>query len=257
MRLDNYITEKFGLPSRSKAANIIKKGAAIVNGKTVKKAGFEVGATDDVKIVDEGYASLGAYKLEKAASVFGLCFADKVCADIGASNGGFTDFMIKSGAKSVYAVDVAECQLPEYLSKNPKVVVKDKTNARTLDENSFGEKVDFATIDVSFISLKLVLQPVKNTLKADGKIVALIKPQFEIGHRASKNGIVINISDRLKAVNEVVDYAQSIGLGLENICAVPKFFENKNVEYTALFENARPDKKYLVDLNKEFLIKAE
>lgn len=257
MRLDNFITEKFSLASRSKAANLIKKGAVFINGKTVTKAGAEVTDADDVKIIDEGYASLGAYKLEKAAAVFGLSFSDKVAADVGASNGGFTDFMIKNGAKTVYAVDVAECQLPIWLKNNPNVVVRDKINARYLTEEVLGEKVDFVTVDVSFISLKLVLLPIKSVLKEDGKIVALIKPQFEIGHRASKSGIVTSVSDRLKAVSEVVEFAKSIGLGLLDVCAVPRFFENKNVEYTALFENIVPGKKYLTDLTKEFLNNVE
>lgn len=169
MRLDNFITEKFSLASRSKAANLIKKGAVFVGGKTVTKAGTEVMDADDVKIIDEGYASLGAYKLEKAAAVFGLSFTDKVAADVGASNGGFTDFMIKNGAKTVYAVDVAECQLPIDLKNNPNVVVRDKINARYLTEEVLGEKVDFVTVDVSFISLKLVLLPIKSVLKEDGK----------------------------------------------------------------------------------------
>ena len=165
--------------------------------------------------------------------------------------------MIKNGAKTVYAVDVAECQLPIDLKNNPNVVVRDKINARYLTEEVLGEKVDFVTVDVSFISLKLVLLPIKSVLKEDGKIVALIKPQFEIGHRASKSGIVTSVSDRLKAVSEVVEFAKSIGLGLLDVCAVPRFFENKNVEYTALFENIVPGKKYLTDLTKEFLNNVE
>ncbi len=253
MRLDSYITEKFNLQSRSRASNLIKKGAVTVNGKTVTKAGAEVDDSDEIRIFDEGYASLGAYKLEKAASVFSLDFSDKVCVDVGASNGGFTDLMLRLGAKRVYAVDVAECQLPDNLKNDNRVRVLDKTNARYLEAETIGEVADFVTVDVSFISLTLVLPALKKLISDDGKIVALIKPQFEIGHRASKTGIVQSLADRLDAVNTVVSFSDNEGLGLLGICAVPKLFENKNVEYTAVFEFKKPDKKYLLNLTKDFL----
>ena len=163
MRLDLYIAEKFSLRSRSMAANLIKKGAVTVNGKICLKTAFEVSADDDVTLENENYASLGAYKLQKALDIFGIDVAGKKIADIGASNGGFTDCMLRRNAAVIYAVDVAECMLDEKLLSDGRVIYK-RLNARNLTADDTDGPVDFVTVDLSFISLKTVIPALKNLL---------------------------------------------------------------------------------------------
>jgi Predicted rRNA methylase len=160
-------------------------------------------------------------------------------ADIGASNGGFTDCLLRAGAKRVYAVDVAECALPEHLKNDSRVIVKDKLNAREISVKDLGEKVDFLTVDVSFISLKLILPAVLSLLKEGGRAILLIKPQFELGRRAGKNGIVTDAKARYQTVKSVLEYIKALGFSISAICAVPKTFKNKNVEYTVLLSADR------------------
>lgn len=249
MRLDNYIFSIGSLKSRTNASNIIKKGAVSVNGIIITKPSFEVDDSVVIEIVDEGFASMGGYKLDKALDLFKIDLNGKTAADIGASNGGFTDCMLRRGVKKVYAVDVANCQLPAELLSDKRVIVKDRINARDINSDDLGEKVDFATIDVSFISLTLVLGAVAGLIKEDGKIVALIKPQFEQGKKVGKSGIVTSVVDRLSAVNSIMEFAASIGLFAENICTVPRIFSNKNIEYPVLF--TKTPQKEITKYNKE------
>lgn len=230
MRIDKYIQDKFNLKSRTYAENLIKTGSVLLRGKVVTKASLDVGENDDIEIVnDENYASQGAYKLEKAFDDFSLDVNGKNCADIGCSNGGFTDCLLRHGAKHVLAVDVADCALDAKLLESGKVDFL-KANARELPK--ILEKVDFLCSDVSFISLKYVLQSMFDLLKNGGEAVVLVKPQFELDKSAlTKSGIVTDEKLRKRAVESVKSYAISVGFEILDLSISPIRYENKNVEY--------------------------
>lgn len=230
MRIDKYIQDKFNLKSRTYAENLIKTGSVLLRGKVVTKSALDVGENDDIEIVnDENYASQGAYKLEKAFDDFSLDVNGKNCADIGCSNGGFTDCLLRHGAKHVLAVDVADCALDTKLLESGKVDFL-KANARELPKNL--EKVDFLCSDVSFISLKYVLQSMFDLLKNGGEAVVLVKPQFELDKSAlTKSGIVTDEKLRKRAVESVKSYAISVGFEILDLSISPIRYENKNVEY--------------------------
>lgn len=230
MRIDKYIQDKFNLKSRTYAENLIKTGRVLLRGKVVTKSSLDVGENDDIEIVnDENYASQGAYKLEKAFEDFSLDVNGKNCADIGCSNGGFTDCLLRHGAKHVLAVDVADCALDARLIESGKVEFL-KANARELPKEL--EKVDFLCSDVSFISLKYVLQSMFDLLKNGGEAVVLVKPQFELDKSAlTKSGIVTDEKLRKRAVESVKSYAISVGFEILNLSTSPIRYENKNVEY--------------------------
>ena len=230
MRIDKYIQDKFNLKSRTYAENLIKTGSVLLRGKVVTKSSLDVGENDDIEIVnDENYASQGAYKLEKAFDDFSLDVNGKNCADIGCSNGGFTDCLLRHGAKHVLAVDVADCALDSKLLESGKVDFL-KANARELPKNL--EKVDFLCSDVSFISLKYVLQSMVDLLKNGGEAVVLVKPQFELDKSAlTKSGIVTDEKLRKRAVESVKSYAISVGFEILDFSTSPIRYENKNVEY--------------------------
>lgn len=230
MRIDKYIQDKFNLKSRTYAENLIKTGSVLLRGKVVTKSSLDVGENDDIEIVnDENYASQGAYKLEKAFDDFSLDVNGKNCADIGCSNGGFTDCLLRHGAKHVLAVDVADCALDAKLLESGKVDFL-KANARELPKNL--EKVDFLCSDVSFISLKYVLQSMSDLLKNGGEAVVLVKPQFELDKSAlTKSGIVTDEKLRKRAVESVKSYAISVGFEILDLSTSPIRYENKNVEY--------------------------
>lgn len=230
MRIDKYIQDKFNLKSRTYAENLIKTGSVLLRGKVVTKSSLDVGENDDIEIVnDENYASQGAYKLEKAFDDFSLDVNGKNCADIGCSNGGFTDCLLRHGAKHVLAVDVADCALDAKLLESGKVDFL-KANARELPK--ILEKVDFLCSDVSFISLKYVLQSMFDLLKNGGEAVVLVKPQFELDKSAlTKSGIVSDEKLRKRAVESVKSYAISVGFEILDLSISPIRYENKNVEY--------------------------
>jgi len=171
------------IQSRERAKGLILSGDVRVNGNPVNKAGTLIDEDAEIKLTgkDIPYVSRGGLKLEKAIKEFNINVKDKVAIDVGASTGGFTDCLLQYGVKKVYAVDVGYGQLAWKLRKDPRVVVIERKNIRYIKPSDIGEQVDIATIDVSFISLKLVLPAVKNLLKDNGEIIALIKPQFEIG----------------------------------------------------------------------------
>ena len=230
MRIDKYIQDKFNLKSRTYAENLIKTGSVLLRGKVVTKSSLDVGENDDIEIVNvENYASQGAYKLEKAFDDFSLDINSKNCADIGCSNGGFTDCLLRHGAKHVLAVDVADCALDAKLLESGKVDFL-KANARELPKNL--EKVDFLCSDVSFISLKYLLQSMFDLLKNGGEAVVLVKPQFELDKSAlTKSGIVTDEKLRKRAVESVKSYAISVGFEILDLSISPIRYENKNVEY--------------------------
>jgi len=228
MRLDKYIQTRFGLRSRTYAENLIKTGCVYVDGSAETKPACEINE-EEVKIVDDGYATQGAYKLQEAFKVFSLDVQGKLCADIGCSNGGFTDCLLRHGARGVVAIDVAECALPDEILKSGKVIFV-RANARELPTDL--EKVEFVCSDVSFISLKLLLGEIYKLLKEGGEAVTLVKPQFELDKNAlNKSGIVASEKLRLRALKEVRLYAESIGFDVLAEALSPIRFQNKNIEY--------------------------
>lgn len=229
MRIDKYLVENNLVPSRTYAENLVLKGKVKVDGKVITKPSFDIKDCMFVEIVeDEGYASQGAYKLVKAIEKFSLNLCGLDTADIGCSNGGFTDVLLRNNVKSVLAVDVAECDLPSRILDDNRVTFL-QCNARELPDL---DKKDFVCSDVSFISLRYILPSIYNLLKDGGEAVVLVKPQFELDKSAlSKKGIVLNEKDRQKAISYVQGYAISIGFKILGIATSPIFYENKNVEY--------------------------
>ena len=236
MRLDQYISQNFN-HTRTKAKQLIEAGFVLVNGKTRDKVSLDVKDTDQIEIVEEfKYASLGGDKLAKAILDFNYSIKDKVCIDIGASNGGFTDCMLQNGAKKVYALDVGECAFSDELKNDPRVFVRDRLNARYVTSEQIGELCDFASIDVSFISLTYILENVAKLLKDDGEIIALIKPQFEVGKKyLSKRGIVQSQQIIDKTIENIKIFAQSIGLQPISVTNAP-IKPEKNKEYLILLK---------------------
>lgn len=239
MRLDCYVYEKFNLKSRTYARQLIDTGCVTLNGRSDLKAGTEVEKNDDIQIVSPNdYASQGAYKLEEAFEKFGLSVKNKITADLGCSNGGFTDVLLRRGIKKVFAVDVGECALPKNILESGRVEFI-KANVRYLPPI---EKCDFVCSDLSFISLKLVLENIFDLLKDDGEAVALVKPQFEAGKKAlNKNGIVKNAADREKVLSDIEVFARSVGFSVAGETVSPIRFQNKNIEYLLyLKKTAKP-----------------
>ncbi len=236
MRLDVFLQQKFCLRSRTYSENLIKCGRVSVNDKTVDKPSFDVNESDEVKIEsDENFASQGAYKLEKAVEEFSIDLSGLSAIDIGCSNGGFTDCMLRRGAKEVLAVDVAECALIDSVRRDPRVKFL-RANARELPQK-LTEKFDFCCSDVSFISLKLILGEVFRVLKCGGRAALLVKPQFELSKKAlNKKGIVTSEKDRLFALNSVCDFATKLGFEILGKTEAPIRYENKNVEYLIYLE---------------------
>lgn len=235
MRIDLYLFKNGFASSRTRALNLIKLGGVKVDGKVVTKPSVDVDE-NSIIVVDDliKYASLGGLKLIEAVRKFGISDFG-VCVDLGASNGGFTDCLLSLGAKRVYAVDVGESALPQRLIDDERVVVMDKTNAKSVPLD--GESVDFVTADLSFISITKILPEITRLLKKGGRAVILIKPQFEVGQKnLTKTGIVKSEKISLKAVDEVLNYAHSFGLSSLGVTPTPDLFENKNTEYLSYLQ---------------------
>lgn len=231
-RLDVYLSENNTVKSRSLAASLIKQGSVEVNGRICTKASFAVDENDNIRIIGEmpKYVGRGGLKLEKALSHYRLHLDGSVCIDIGASTGGFTDCMIQNGAVKVYSVDVGTDQLDEKLRNDPRVVSMEKTDIR----NCVGSlpAVDFIGIDVSFISLKLVLPSAYALLKDGGECVALIKPQFEAGKsHLSKQGIVRDSKVHKKVCDDISEFASTLGFERGEVISSPITGGDGNTEY--------------------------
>lgn len=233
-RLDVLLVKRNLAESREKAKAVIMSGNVFVDGQREDKAGSIF--PPDVSIEVRGhvlpYVSRGGLKLEKALANFDVDVKDCVCTDVGSSTGGFTDCMLQNGAKKVYAIDVGRGQLDWKLRNDPRVVCMEKTNIRYVTPEDIGEPVDFSSIDVSFISLTKVLTPIRDYLKADGEIVALIKPQFEAGReKVGKKGVVREKSTHREVIRKVMDHAQSIGFDLCALDFSPIKGPEGNIEY--------------------------
>ena len=233
-RLD-VLLEKRGLAeSREKAKAVIMSGIVYVDGQKEDKAGQTFADTANIEVRGSTlkYVSRGGLKLEKAMECFDVSVKDKVCMDIGASSGGFTDCMLHNGAKKVYAVDVGHGQLAWKLRNDTRVVVMEKTNIRYVKPEDIGESIDFASIDVSFISLSKVLPAAYNLLGERGEIVALIKPQFEAGReKVGKKGVVREKSTHIEVIQNCFAYAKENGFFVRELEFSPVKGPEGNIEY--------------------------
>ena len=239
-RLDVLMVRRNLAESREKAKALIMSGIVYVNGQKEDKAGtsFEETVQIEVRGSTLKYVSRGGLKLEKAMNRFGVELAGKVCMDVGASTGGFTDCMLQNGAVKVYAVDVGHGQLAWKLRNDDRVICMEKTNIRYVTPEDIGERIEFASIDVSFISLTKVLGPVKKLLTDDGQVVCLIKPQFEAGReKVGKKGVVREKSVHLEVIEMVMDYARSIGFGILGLEFSPIKGPEGNIEYLLYLQN--------------------
>lgn len=233
MRIDKYLTQKYS--SRTKAAAAVSEGLVFVNGRTVNPS-YEVKEGDEITFAEreESFVSNGGYKLAKALKDFNFDVSGDVVADIGASNGGFTDCLFKNGAKKVYCIDVGENQLDESL-KGKNIVIYDNCNARRLNREMFKEDLDGMVIDVSFISLTLILSAVSEVLCDAKYVIALIKPQFECDNSGDigKNGIVKGAAAHRRVIKKIYDFALNCNLSPSALTNAP-IKENKNKEYLIL-----------------------
>ncbi len=247
-RLDVLLVKRNLAPSREKAKAVIMSGTVFVDGQREDKAGTTF--PDTVRIEVRGsllpYVSRGGLKLEKAMKKFDVTVNGKVCTDVGSSTGGFTDCMLQNGARKVFAIDVGRGQLDWKLRQDERVVCMEKTNIRYVKPEDMGEPIGFSSIDVSFISLTKVLEPVRNYLTAQGEVVALIKPQFEAGReKVGKKGVVREKSTHHEVIGKVAEYAHSIGFKIKNIDFSPIKGPEGNIEYLIHLkkceEQATPD----------------
>ena len=242
-RLDVLLVSQGLAASREKAKAIIMSGNVLVNGQREDKAGtmIDVKAEITVKGGQLKYVSRGGLKLEKAMSHFDLTLEGRVCMDVGASTGGFTDCMLQNGAVKVYSVDVGHGQLDWKLRNDPRVVCMEKTNIRYVTPEQIKEPAAFVSIDVSFISLTKVLPPVRELMTEDGEIVCLIKPQFEAGReKVGKKGVVRDPKVHEEVIEKVIDFAATVGLESRELEFSPIKGPEGNIEYL-LHLLKRPD----------------
>ena len=238
-RLDVLLVKRGLAPSREKAKTIIMSGIVFVDNQREDKAGtfFDEKVNIEVRGKTLKYVSRGGLKLEKAMDSFGVELKEKICMDVGASTGGFTDCMLQNGAVKVYSVDVGHGQLAWKLLQDERVVCMEKTNIRYVTPEDIGEPIDFSSIDVSFISLSKVLPAVCRYLKDQGQVVALIKPQFEAGReKVGKKGVVREKSTHIEVIEAVAGYALSAGFAVLNLDFSPIKGPEGNIEYLVHLE---------------------
>ncbi len=234
IRLDSYLTDHNLAPSREKAKALIMAGVVFVDNQKCDKAGTFVTEkqTIEVRGGELKYVSRGGLKLEKAMQSFPIDLNDCVCMDIGASTGGFTDCMLQNGAKKVFSVDVGYGQLAWKLRCDDRVINMERTNIRYVTKEDIGEELDFASIDVAFISLKLVLPVAFSLLKDGGCVVALIKPQFEAGkEKVGKKGVVREQATHMEVVRAIYDFSIDAGFGVLGLSFSPIKGPEGNIEY--------------------------
>ena len=233
-RLDVALVERGLAESRQKAQGAIMSGIVFVNDRRVDKAGAEVKEDDRLEVRGKtlAYVSRGGLKLEKAMSLYPITLTDAVALDCGASTGGFTDCMLQNGAKKVYAVDVGYGQLDWRLRQDPRVVCMERTNARYLTREQIPEELDFFSVDVSFISLSLILPALRPLLKADGQAVCLVKPQFEAGKdKVGKKGVVRDPAVHLDVVQRFYQQAREFDFSVLGMTFSPVRGPEGNIEY--------------------------
>ena len=242
VRLDVLIKEKGLAPSRARAQAMIMAGSVLVDGDAVTKSGFHVSRGQQLEIKSDPcpFVSRGGLKLQKALDYFGISLKSRVCMDVGASTGGFTQCLLKYGASLVYAIDVGYGQLDWQLRNRPDIVNLEKTNIRYVTRDIFGEIPDFASVDTSFISLKIVIPKVSELITYRGEIIALVKPQFEAGRkRVGKGGIVRDPSVHDEVLADLKEFfSEELGLGFKGMVPSPVL-------------GARGNKEFLVYLKKD------
>ena len=256
-RLDVAMTEQGLAESRQKAQAVIMAGQVYVNGQKVDKAGAPVKEEDKIEVQGKQlrYVSRGGLKLEKAMSCWPISLQGAVCADIGASTGGFTDCMLQNGAAKVYAVDVGYNQLDWRLRTHPQVVCMERTNARYLTAEQIPQPLDFFSVDVSFISLNLILPALRPLMRAGGEGVCLVKPQFEAGReKVGKKGVVRDPQVHLEVLEHFLVHAANAGFSVKDITFSPIKGPEGNIEYLGyLYAGEGPayqgDLKALVELS--------
>ncbi len=240
-RLDKLLVDKGLVKSRERARALIMEGKVSVGGVVVAKAGSMVDAASDVVLKEKEipYVGRGGLKLEAALDHFAVDPRDMTAMDVGCSTGGFTDCLLKRHARKVYAIDVGYGQFDWSLRGDPRVVLLEKTNIRHLEREKVPEQVDLAVIDVSFISLLKVLPRVAEFLADDGRVLALIKPQFEVGRgMVGKGGVVRDEEKRLSAVDAVREGAAALGFAVIGVCDSPILGQKGNKEYFICLGNA-------------------
>lgn len=234
-RADKILTDRKLVSSRSQAKSLIEKGDVKVDGVILKKAGDLISVDAKIEINAPLYVGRGAFKLEKALLEFKVDVREKICLDLGASTGGFTEVLLLNGARKVYAIDVGSNQLAEKLRNDPKVVNLENTNLKEL--TTLPEKAHLAVMDLSFISITKVLDNVRNLLFEQGELIALVKPQFEIGRELlPKDGVVKDEALRRQALQHVLNYAQSNGWSKLDEILSPIEGKTGNKEYLVHFK---------------------
>ena len=237
-RLDILLVDRGIITSRERAKTSIMAGKVFVDGRRVDKAGEKVPVTANIEYKGEKlpYVSRGGLKLEKAMKNFPITLEGKVCMDIGASTGGFTDCMLQNGASKVFSIDVGYGQFAWKLRTDERVVCMERTNIRYVKPEDLGELVDFASIDVSFISLKKIMPATVELLKDNGEVVALIKPQFEAGkEKVGKKGVVRDIEVHKEVVFGIIDYLIEHNLNVLGVSYSPIKGPEGNIEYLVYF----------------------
>lgn len=256
-RLDVLLVEQGFAASREKAKAIIMSGSVFVNGQREDKAGttFEPAkSTIEVKGHTLKYVSRGGLKLEKAMKQFSISLENKVCMDIGASTGGFTDCMLQSGAAKVYSVDVGHGQLAWSLRNDERVVCMEKTNFRYLTREDIQDDLDFASVDVSFISLSKILLPARKLLKDGGQMVCLIKPQFEAGKdKVGKKGVVREKSVHQEVIEKIYTLTEILGFQILGLEYSPIKGPEGNIEYLIYIEKNSAENERTVDYTENLV----
>lgn len=233
-RLDLLLVERKLFSSRAQAQRAISAGLVRVNGQIIDKPGAQVSLDAQIEVKERlRYVSQGGLKLEHALRVFHIDVTEKVCVDVGASTGGFTDCLLQHGAKRVYAVDVGKGQLDWKLRTDPRVIVLEEINARYLKPEQIGELVDIATVDVSFISLKLILPPLKEIVKPKGDLICLVKPQFEAGREhVRRGGVVKDLSVHQRVLEDLARFIEDqLQLSVVNATYSPIRGPAGNIEF--------------------------
>lgn len=263
-RLDAALVERGLAPSREKAKAVIMAGIVYVNNQKSDKAGKDVKDDDIIEVRGSTlkYVSRGGLKLEKAMQCFSITLDGKVCMDVGASTGGFTDCMLMNGAVKVFSIDVGYGQLAWKLRTDDRVINLERTNFRYVTEEQVTEPIDFSSVDVSFISLKHILPNLNKLLKSDGQAVCLIKPQFEAGReKVGKKGVVSDLNTHLEVVENVIGLAVENGFSVEGLEFSPVKGPEGNIEYLIyLIKSDNPvinenvDAKSLVNKSHEELL---
>lgn len=251
MRLDLYLVEAGFFETRNKAKQALDNGAISVNGKIITKGSLDVQASDKIEVTGEvcPYVSRGGYKLEAAIKEFYLDFNGKTIVDIGASTGGFTDCALQHGAKRVYSIDVGTNQLADKLLEDPRVISLEQTNI--LDIDFFPEEIDYLVMDVSFVSITHLLEGISNHITNDNALICLIKPQFEVGKKYMKNGIVKDRTTHINVIENIERELLKYDLGIAKLIPSPILGGSGNREFLALIKRGIGSKINIVEAVKK------